>query len=122
MASPLIIRANGAVRSPDACWVTRERWRKLTEQEKKRFPPLTPDFVAEIRSENDSRENLEAKMKEYIDQGAHLGWLFDPQEREVLIYRRDGSVQTLAGWTQVLDGEAVLPGFRFDLAKLRMPE
>jgi len=113
---------NGAVRSPDACWVAREHWQELTEHQKKRFPPLTPDFVAEIRSENDNRESLEAKMREYLDQGARLGLLFDPQQKEVLIYRRDGDVHSLAGWTQVLVGDPVLPGFRFDLAELRMPD
>lgn len=112
---------NGAVRSPDACWIARERWQSLSEADKKRFPPLTPDFVAEIRSESDRPEDLKAKMREYIEQGAHLAWLLDPVERGAYLYRRDGAVQSLAGWTQVLTGEEVLPGFRFDLAALKLP-
>jgi len=101
--------------------VSLERWRALSEAERKRFPPLTPDFVAEIRSETDALADLQAKMTEYMEQGARLGWLLDPQEKMAYVYRSGGPVEALAGWTQVLDGGEVLPGFGFDLGGLRLP-
>lgn len=68
---------NGAKRSPDLAWVRRERWEALTPAEQAVFPPLCPDFVAELRSRSDSSKALQAKMEEYIENGAQLGWLFD---------------------------------------------
>ncbi|MBK8492980.1 MAG: Uma2 family endonuclease [Saprospirales bacterium] len=113
---------NRAVRSPDASWITTERWLALSAADKKRFPPLTPDFVAEIRSESDELITLQEKMLEYIEQGARLGWLLDPQEKTAYIYHAGGTVETLQGWTQVLSGGEVLPGFEVDLKELRLPE
>ncbi|MCB9282921.1 MAG: Uma2 family endonuclease [Lewinellaceae bacterium] len=113
---------NGAVRAPDASWISNERWRALSEEDKKHFPPLIPDFVAEIRSESDVLPILQEKMREYMEQGARLGWLLDPQEKAAYIYHADGTVQKLEGWTQALSGGAVLPGFEFDLEGLRLPE
>jgi Uma2 family endonuclease len=110
---------NGANRSPDASWVSRERWESLTPQQRKGFVPLCPDFVIELRSESDSLPRLQAKMREYIANGARLGWLIDPQNRRVVIYRsereRDGEV--LENPTH-LSGEDVLPGFKLNLRRL----
>lgn len=111
-----------SIRSPDASWVAMQRWQSLRASDKKRFPPLTPDFVAEIRSESDELPVLHAKMEEYIEQGARLGWLLDPQEKTTYIYRADGSMEALEGWDRALSGEEVLPGFLFDLEGLRLPE
>ena len=44
---------NGAIRSPDAAWVRRDRWNALTHDQQKGFPPLAPDFIVELRSETD---------------------------------------------------------------------
>lgn len=113
---------NGAVRSPDVSWMPIKKWLALSEKEKKSFPPLTPDFVAELRSESDHLDDLLEKMKEYIEQGARLGWLLDPQEKNAYIFRNKGDSQILSGWTQKLSGEEVLPGFEFDLSNLKLPE
>ena len=113
---------NDAVRSPDASWISLERWQALPAAGKKRFPPLTPDFVAGIRSESDDLQVLQDKMREYIEQGARLGWLLDPQEKKAYIYRADGSVELVPGWDRPLSGEEVLAGFVFDLEGLRLPE
>ncbi len=67
---------NGADRSPDASWVSRERWESLTTQQRKGFVPLCPDFVVELRSESDSLPKLQAKMQEYIDNGARSVYLY----------------------------------------------
>lgn len=113
---------DGAVRAPDASWISNRRWHSIPASDKKRFLPLTPDFVAEIRSESDELPVLHAKMEEYIEQGARLGWLLDPQEKTAYIYRADGSMEALEGWDRALSGEEVLPGFLFDLEGLRLPE
>ena len=108
---------NGADRSPDASWVSRERWEALTLQQRKGFVPLCPDFVIELRSESDSRPKLQAKMREYIDNGARLGWLIDPQNRRVEIYRPGREVEVLENPTN-LSGEEVLPGFVLNLRRV----
>jgi Uma2 family endonuclease len=108
---------NGADRSPDAAWVSRERWESLTPQQRKGFVPLCPDFVVELRSESDSLPKLQAKMREYIDNGSKLGWLLDPQNRQVEIYRPGREVDMLENPTE-LSGEDVLPGFVLNLRRV----
>ena len=108
---------NGADRSPDASWVKKERWESLTPQQRKSFVPLCPDFVIELRSESDSLVKLQAKMREYIDNGTTLGWLLNPQKKQVEIYRRDREVEVLENPTH-LSGEDVLPGFTLNLKRI----
>jgi Uma2 family endonuclease len=74
---------NGAERSPDLAWVEKSRWDALTLEQQEKFPPLCPDFVAEIRSRSDSLPVLKAKMQEYVDNGVRLRWLIDPFEKVV---------------------------------------
>ncbi|MEI1377267.1 Uma2 family endonuclease [Nostoc sp. UHCC 0926] len=111
------ILPNGATRSPDASWVSRERWQALTPEQKGRFPNICPDFVVELRSSSDRLGSLQAKMREYIDNGALLGWLIDPQQRRVEIYRPGLAVEVLENPTE-LSGEAVLPGFVLNLRRV----
>jgi Uma2 family endonuclease len=108
---------NGANRSPDASWVRRERWEALTPEQRKGFVPLCPDFVVELRSESDSLRDLHAKMQEYMDNGAQLGWLIDPKNKQVKIYRAGQSVEVLDN-PSTLSGEAVLPGFVLTLQRI----
>ena len=105
---------NGSDRSPDASWVSRERWEALTPQERKTFPPLCPNFVVELRSPTDNLKKLQAKMQEYIEQGAQLGWLIDPKTKQVEIYH-PGQDKEILYAPATLSGEAVLPGFILDL-------
>nr|WP_246841472.1 Uma2 family endonuclease [Chroococcidiopsis sp. TS-821] len=65
----------GSDRSPNAAWVKLERWRSLSDEAKKKFPPLCPDFIIELKSESDSLKDLRAKMQEYLKKGMALGWL-----------------------------------------------
>jgi Uma2 family endonuclease len=109
--------SNGADRSPDASWLSRERWESLTPQQRKSFVPLCPDFVIELRSESDSLSKLQAKMQEYIDNGARLGWLIDPQNRRVEIYRAGREVEVLDNPPN-LSGEDILPGFVLNLRRI----
>ena len=111
------ILPNGATRSPDASWVSRERWQALTPEQKGAFANICPDFIVELRSSSDRLGSLQAKMREYIDNGALLGWLIDPQQRRVEIYRPGLAVEVLENPTE-LSGEAVLPGFVLNLRRV----
>ena len=108
---------NGAVKSPDASWVSNERWEALSEEEQRQFSHLSPDFVVELRSSSDSLKNLQEKMQEYIDNGVRLGWLIDPKTKQVEIYRPGQDVEVLQSPTTV-SGEDVLPGFELNLNKV----
>jgi Uma2 family endonuclease len=108
---------NGAERSPDASWVKIERWNTLTQAEKERFAPLCPDFVVELMSKSDSLEKTRAKIREYINNGAKLGWLINRQQQQVEIYRPNQEVEILQS-PQTLSGEDILPGFVLDLAEI----
>ena len=105
---------NGADRSPDASWVKLERWQTLTPKEQEGFAPLCPDFVVELRSKSDNMEPLREKMREYIANGACLGWLIDRKNQKVEIYRCDRDVEILDN-PNTLSGENVLPGFVLNL-------
>ncbi len=105
---------NGADRSPDASWVKLERWQTLTPKEREGFAPLCPDFVVELRSKSDNMEPLREKMREYMANGAHLGWLIDRKNPKVEIYRHNLDVEILDR-PRTLSGEEVLPGFVLDL-------
>jgi Uma2 family endonuclease len=105
---------NGADRSPDASWLRRERWEALTPEQRKKFAPICPDFVVELRSETDSLKELQEKMREYIQNGARLGWLIDRKNQCVEIYRSGQDVEILES-PVTLSGEDVSPGFVLDL-------
>lgn len=111
------ILPNGAIRSPDAAWVKRTRLATLTPEQKKKFLPLCPDFVVELRSPSDHLETLQDKMQEYLDNGAQLGWLVDPLNRRVSIYRPGVEVESLDN-PATISGEPELPGFVLDLEKI----
>lgn len=120
-SSTIFILPSGAKRGPDVSWVSRERWSGLSPENRRKFPPLCPDFIIELRSESDSLSQLQSKMREYIANGLQLGWLLDPKTPLVEIYRANGEVETL---TVSLDnlpnlsGESVLPGFILNLAAI----
>ena len=113
----LFVLPSGAKRSPDVSWIRRERWDALTQQQKDGYPPLCPDFVVELRLPTDVLSELQAKIREYMDNGARLGWLINPQDRTALIYRLDQPVVVLQSPTS-LSGEDVLPGFVLDLQRI----
>ncbi len=102
------------IRSPDASWVQLERWEALDPKERQTFPPLCPDFVIELRSLGDALKPLQEKMQEYLDSGLRLGWLIDPKNQRVEIYRQGQKVLVLQSPIE-LSGEDVLPGFVLEL-------
>jgi len=108
---------NGADRSPDLAWVKLSRWNALTPEQRQKFPPLCPDFVVELRSASDSLTDLQAKMQEDLDHGAQLGWLIDPLERKVYVYRPQTPVECLDDPGRV-SGEPLLPGFILEMREV----
>jgi Uma2 family endonuclease len=109
---------NGALRVPDAAWAALENVRSKQPGDP-RGRPYCPDFVVEIRSSSQrSLRPLLAKMQEYMESGARLGWLIDPMERTVRIYRAGAAEPELLADPETLDGEEVLPGFAFEVRKL----
>ncbi|HEY7543954.1 MAG TPA: Uma2 family endonuclease [Blastocatellia bacterium] len=101
---------NGAKRSPDVSWIRRERWDALTDEQKNQFAPICPDFVVELRSKSDRLSSLQEKMEEYISNGAQLGWLIDPLEKKVHIYRPGLEAQVIANPSKI-SGEGSLRSF-----------
>ena len=108
---------NGATRSPDACWIKLERWNRLTDQQKASFAPICPDFVVELRSSSDTLIGLQAKMQEYIENGAVLGFLIDRKNRTVHSYRRDRTPEILEQ-PETVSGDPELPKFVLQMAKI----
>ena len=108
---------NGATRGPDVAWISQGRLDQLTEEEKEKFPPLCPDFVLELRSRTDTLKQQQDKMVEYLENGAKLGWLIDPQGKQAFVYREGQEVETVAEGG-ILSGEKLLPGFELSLARV----
>lgn len=116
-SSTNFVLPNGAVRGPDLSWVKRERWEKLTPEQRRKFPPLCPDFVIELRSPSDSLKALQEKMQEYLENGTQLGWLIDPMQKKVYVYRPGVDEECLDNPSSV-SGESLLPGFRLSLSNI----
>ncbi len=108
---------NTAVRSPDAAWVLKERLARIPSAQQERFIPLCPDFVLELWSPSDRLRTVQAKMREYLANGARLGWLIYPPARRVYVYRPDAPVARLDRPDQIA-GDPVLPGFTLDLREI----
>jgi len=116
-SSTLFVLSNGARRSPDVSWVRRERWGRLTDEEKEGFAPICPDFIIELRSRSDNLPPLEDKMLEYTSNGAELAWLIDPLRKRVYIYRPERETEVLEDPETIL-GDRELPGFVLQLGEL----
>jgi len=112
---------NGSTRSPDAAWVMKSRLEPFTSEQREKFLPLCPDFVIELRSPTDRVADLKRKFVEYIDNGARLGWLIDPLEHQVLVYRPGKAVEIL-DHPLTVSGDPELPGFVLDLKGVSEPE
>ncbi|MDJ0597862.1 MAG: Uma2 family endonuclease [Crocosphaera sp.] len=120
-SSTLFILPNGARRSPDVSWIKLERWNALTLQEKQGFPPITPDFIIELVSPSDLKNqrysDLQLKMQEYLENGVKLGWLIEPSSKTVEIYRL-GQEREILNHPKTLSGETILPEFVLDLSEI----
>jgi len=108
---------NGATVSPDASWILNERLEKISPENRRKFLPLAPDFVIELRSESDSLQKLKEKMQEYIENGVSLGWLIDPTEKRIYVYRQNAQVETLENQKEI-SGDPLLKGFVLNLKEI----
>lgn len=106
---------NGAIRSPDASWISQSKWDSLTDVQQQTFANVCPDFVVELRSKSDNLKPLQEKMQEYMDNGARLGWLINPKQRQVIVYRSGKAVEILEN-PQTVSGEDVVAGFILQLS------
>ncbi len=104
---------SGAVRSPDVTWIEKSKFEHISA--KVAFPLIVPDFVIELRSMTDSLTTLQAKMLEYQANGVRLGWLINPQQQQVEVYRLGKKDVEVLQSPDHLDGEDVLVGFTLDL-------
>ena len=111
---------NRADRSPDAAWVLRSRLAKLRREEKQKFLPLCPDFTIELLSPTDRLDTTRAKMDEYIENGSRLGWLIDPENRRVHVYRPNTPVVIMENISEI-SADPELPGFVLDLKEIWEP-
>jgi Uma2 family endonuclease len=120
-SSTVFVLPNGARKSPDVSWIELSRWNQLTGEQQDGFPPLAPNFVIELVSPSDLKnqryEDLQAKMQEYLDNGVQLGWLIEPSAKTVEIYRPGKPVEILNN-PQTLSGENILPEFILDLSEI----
>lgn len=106
-----------SVRAPDVSWMSRERWDALPADERGKFAHICPDFIIELMSDKDEKYTLPAKMEKYLQNGVRLAWMIDPFQRQTTIFRPDTESQTKP-FTEILTGEAVLPGFELRLSDL----
>jgi Uma2 family endonuclease len=116
-SSTIFVLPNGAGRSPDAAWVELSRWEALTPEQRRKFPPLAPDFVMELRSATDRLPPLREKMEEYRSNGVRLGLLIDPKNKQVEIYKPGQEPEILESPTEIDCGE-VMPGFVLSLSEI----
>jgi Uma2 family endonuclease len=110
---------DGSMRSPDAAWMSNEKYHALSQEEKQRFAHVVPDFVVELASPSDNLKMAKEKMEMWRRNGVRLSWLIIPQQEKVIIYRLDGSTVEIDGFAgNTLSGEDVLPGFELKLDAL----
>jgi Uma2 family endonuclease len=108
---------NGAIRSPDVAWIKKERWEAIEPEKRRKFPPICPDFVIELKSATDSLKTLQEKMREYIENGVLLGFLLDSERKQAYIYRQNAEVERVEN-PATLSGETILRGFTLDLKQI----
>ena len=99
------------VRAPDVAFVSSDR---VPPRDARGFPALAPDLVVEVLSPDDRPGEVLAKVADWLTAGTRLVWVVDPERRVARVYRADGS-ETVVTEEGVLEGEAVLPGFRCEL-------
>lgn len=106
-----------SVLSPDASWMSLNKWNSLTKEDKDKFAPVCPDFIIEVRSKSDDIESLKEKMNVWIKNGATLAWLVDPREKEAFIFRPGKEEEKVQGF-HVIKGDDPVRGFELDLTAL----
>lgn len=110
---------DNSIHSPDVSWLSQAKWEQLTPEQRRKFPPVCPEFMVEVKSPSNDIKMLQAKMADYLTNGMQLGFLLDVETETAYVYRPGQPAETAQGYDQALSGEPVLPGFQFDLRPLR---
>jgi Uma2 family endonuclease len=109
---------NRNCRAPDISFVSRARLKALGfRRSTRQFFPGAPDLAVEILSLNNTRREIDERVKDFFDSGTRLAWIIDPSEQHVEICRSPLQ-RRLLGTGGFLEGEDLLPGFRFAIAEL----
>lgn len=116
-SSTMFTLPNGAKRSPDVSWMSRDKWDDLSPSDRRKFTRVVPDFVIELRSPTDYLGDIQETMSEYIENGVQLGWLIDPIEQKVHIYRANRKIEILND-PETVSGENVLKGFALNVREI----
>jgi Uma2 family endonuclease len=116
-SSAIFILPNGARRIPDGAWIPKNRWDNVSRETKSELIAICPDFLIELRSSSDRLPLLEAKMEEYIENGARLAWLLDPIDNCATIYSPGHARQRIEN-PAIISGDPVLPRFNFDFREI----
>jgi Uma2 family endonuclease len=97
------------IRKPDGAFIRRDR---LPESE---FPAgychVVPDLAVEVVSPNDTFDEVDKKIEEYLRLGVQIVWVVSLTTRQVYVHRGDGTMSKVREGDQLL-GEDVVPGFR----------
>lgn len=80
--------------------------------------PFAPDLAAEVASTNQSRQVMGAKARRYLAAGTRLVWIVYPRRRQVDVWHAGDAEPTTLGIGDALDGENVVPDFRYPVADL----
>ena len=107
-----------AIRIPDAARITRERYDNLNQSKRRGTINGAPDFFVEVRPRTDRLPPFLAKMREWMDAGARLGWAIDPFNRHVYLYRAGRAEPELLEDPDTPSGEDVMRGFTFHVRSL----
>ena len=94
IGSGLVRLPNGWRRAPDAAWISDERLSRISPDDEGVWA-VCPDFVVEVRSASDQLSPVQEQMEMWVSQGARLGWLVDPREETVWVYRPDQEPERL---------------------------
>jgi Uma2 family endonuclease len=108
---------DGSMRAPDGAWVESRRWQALSAEQQTGYAPVCPDFVIELRSPSDRLRDVEAKMAQWIANGARVGWLIDPERKVVAIYRAGQAAEVLEDPSSV-QGDGPVAGFELVMARV----
>lgn len=111
------ILPNGAKRAPDAAWILKTRVDQIPKKKRAKFLPLCPDFIVEMTSPSDGLKDVQEKMREYIENGAQLGWLIHAKTKQIFVYRPDSEVETLEN-PETVSGEPLLTDFKLDVREI----
>ena len=110
---------DGTIKSPDVSWVEKSRDESLSPDQRKRFAPICPDFVIELRSQSDTLSVLQEKMQQWLNNGCRLAWLIDPENRHACIYRPQSQPEQIEITPETtLSGGDILQGFTLQIGKL----